>query len=132
MYLEEEMQGQQMTQEEQRRWIYVSTRIDHLLNEQHSLRTRLEALEQPLSAFEDQPSLVEAMRENRDRIADEKRAVQDQLDRALSENEKLAAEVLRLRSRLQMMQAGYNAIATIQARLDANEQEMEGQRCCTG
>ena len=55
-----------------------------------------------------------------------------ELRRLRAVNDELREENKRLRSRLQMMQAGYNAIATIQARLDANEQEMGGHRCCTG
>ena len=55
-----------------------------------------------------------------------------ELRRLRADNDELRQENKRLRSRLQMMQAGYNAIATIQARLDANEREMEGNRCCTG
>ena len=112
MYQEEEMQEQPITAREMRAAAEAAEWRSRVMNGLTELTRRLDQLEMreenPLTPFGE--NYAEIARENTD----------------------LKREVVRLRSRLQMMQAGYNAIATIQARLDANEQEMGGNRCCTG
>lgn len=132
MYLEEEMQEQTMTGTAAR-WInHLSTRLDYILTEQQQMAGRLAALESPIQAFEDQPALVEAMREQRDRIAEQLTQMREDYAALANEKADLQQENKRLRSLLAMMQDGYNVISRIQAEIDANEREMGGHRCCTG
>lgn len=124
MYLEEEMQ----TTAAERWRDYLCNRVDHILTEQQKMSERLSALEgearNPLGGFEEEDRAAkgwvsaEAYQQLGARFSDLKKRASE-----------LEEEVGRLQRRLTMMQAGYNAISTIQARLDANEREMGGHRC---